>query len=80
MKTDFIDCDNLECKKCNRFVEEINSEQLCPECEESELFCPECSIMDGKGKLIEIEDVDGSTLFRCNRCHKIFELKEKNAK
>jgi Zn finger protein HypA/HybF involved in hydrogenase expression len=36
MKEEWIDGDKLNCIKCDRSVESINNEGLCPECEEEE--------------------------------------------
>ena len=39
--------------------------------------CPNCQYeSDYKPQLIEFEDVDGQTYFRCEKCHKVFELVE----
>ena len=41
--------------------------------------CPYCEMrFEEKPQLVEIEDVDGSKLFRCNKCKTIFELNEVN--
>jgi len=36
LKEDWIDFDKLNCIKCDRFVESVNEEGLCPECAEEE--------------------------------------------
>lgn len=33
---DNVDFDRLDCKKCDRFVESVNKEGLCPECASEE--------------------------------------------
>jgi len=36
VESDYIDGDELECCKCDRFVSEINNDGFCLECEEEE--------------------------------------------
>jgi len=42
-----------------------------------DMNCPNCEVKyEIKPQLVEIEDVDGRSLFRCEKCKTTFELME----
>ena len=58
MQCDFTDGDKLDCVKCDRFVSEIDDDNMCPQCANEEAREKEfwACLGNGKGRITDEDE------------------------